>query len=88
MRTFEPMSDLNTISGLSDRLRIARERAGLSARALGRAAGLGTRTISLLESGARPDPRRSTIEAISKTLGVSLEWLLLGTGEPPKGGAS
>jgi len=82
MGTNERMSDLNTTS-LPSRLRLARQRAGLSARAVGRAAGLGERTVSLLESGARSDPRRSTLEAIARALNVSLEWLLLGKGDPP-----
>lgn len=92
MGTLMPMDVLGCqpagLETLAGRLRFARSRAGVSARALGRKAGLGARTVAMLEQGVRPDPRRSTIEALAKALDVKLDWLLLGKGQGPGDEAS
>lgn len=68
---------------IPDRLRDAH--AGIcSARELDKLAGLTPCHISLIESGRRPNPESETLRAIASVLGVSLDWLVLGKGDPPR----
>lgn len=60
------------------RLRDARERAGLSARALDERAGITPGHTSLIETGRRESPSVDTVRKISEALGVSLDWLIAG----------
>lgn len=69
---------------LGERLRMARELAGLSARALDEAAGLTPGHSAAIESERRLDPNSSTVTALARALGVTTDWLLDGTGSPPK----
>lgn len=71
-----------TPSVVGTRIRQAREMAGISARELDRLAGLSENHTSLLESVVR-DVRTETAAAIARTLGVSLDWLVLGEGKAP-----
>ena len=64
------------------RLRVIRERRGLSLRGLSRAAGVGLATLVRLEAGTY-DPRLSTLRKLAKALGVTMCQLL---GESPKKG--
>jgi transcriptional regulator with XRE-family HTH domain len=59
---------------LMDRLRKARESAGLSQAELGDATGLSRRSIAGYEGGER-EPRRHHLIAWALATGVSLEWL-------------
>jgi len=68
---------------IPDRLRAARDGV-CSARELDRLAGLTPCHTSLIESGRRPNPESDTLRAIATTLGVSLDWLVLGVGDPPR----
>ncbi len=70
-----------------ERLRAAREATDLSARALGALAGLSSATVALIESAERPNPEAQTLSALARTLGVSLDWLINGTGAAPKASA-
>lgn len=66
------------VSGLAERLREARERAGLSARALDEKAGITPGHTTLIESGRRESPAVETIRKLAEALGVSIDWLVTG----------
>lgn len=66
------------MAGLADRLREARERAGLSARALDERAEITPGHTTLIESGRRENPAVETIRKLAAALGVSLDWLVTG----------
>jgi len=71
---------------LKDRIRLAREQAGLSQRALAKMMEMNHASISILEAGKRePTPR--TLKGIAEATGVNLEWLKTGEGPmlPEKG---
>jgi transcriptional regulator with XRE-family HTH domain len=70
-------------SGLAERLRQLRERAGLSQRALSSLAGLSPSEVRLLESRERMDPRARVLVSLARTLGVTTDFLLNGEGELP-----
>lgn len=57
----------------SDRLRALRQDAGVTPYRLAKDAGLSAQAVYDLESGARPDPRWSTVCALALALGVSTE---------------
>lgn len=57
-------------------IREARRQAGMSQSALGKAVGVNKLTILRIETGKTQDPRHSTIEAIERALGVSVDELL------------
>jgi transcriptional regulator with XRE-family HTH domain len=56
---------------------------GVSASALGLAVGLSAGTVSMIEAGERKNPSGATLSALARALGVSLEWLIDGTGDEP-----
>ena len=62
---------------LPQRLRIAREHAGLEQLALADVSGVSRATISAAENG-RTTPSRATISLIAFACGVSREWLATG----------
>jgi len=64
---------------IGDRLRIAREEAGLGVRELARECGVSNAQISRLEAGGRT-PRPDTLLLLADHLGVRVEWLLAGRG--------
>lgn len=70
-------------SDLAERLRQLRERAGLSQRALSALAGLSPSEVRLLESRERTDPRARVLVSLSRTLGVTTDFLLDGKGDLP-----
>jgi transcriptional regulator with XRE-family HTH domain len=59
---------------LSDRIRRAREHAGLEQRELAERAGLSPATVSAAETG-RAAPHQSTLRLIAAATGVSFDWL-------------
>lgn len=69
---------------LSDRLRIARKAADLTARELSKRAGLAEGHVAMIERGTVDDGRVQTIAKIADALGVSLDWLVFGRGEGPR----
>lgn len=64
---------------LAERLKIAREKAGLSQAELGEAIGLSQQSVAKIENGDTQQPRK--IKEIAKALGVSQTWLQLGVEE-------
>lgn len=64
---------------LAERLKIAREKAGLSQAQLAEVIGVSQQSIAKIESGDTLQPRK--IKEIAKVLDVSQKWLLLGIEE-------
>lgn len=85
-----------TATTLGERVRLAREARGLTQAELARAAGLGAvsgvASVSRYErgaertrgSGAAIAPTAAVLARLAAALGVSVEWLLLGTGRGPR----
>lgn len=69
---------------VGSRLRVARERAGISARELDRLARSKSDGLAAkVEKGERPNIEASTAAEYARTLGVSLDWLINGIGAHP-----
>ncbi|HHT0282681.1 TPA: XRE family transcriptional regulator [Klebsiella oxytoca] len=64
---------------LAERLKIAREKAGLSQAQLGEVIGLSQQSVAKIENGDTQQPRK--IKEIAKALGVTQTWLQLGIEE-------
>jgi transcriptional regulator with XRE-family HTH domain len=64
--------------GIGPRVRAARERLGCSREALAVHAGLSWSAIAQVESGRRTNLRPSTLAALSRPLGVSIDYLVEG----------
>lgn len=75
----------NTVAAatLGERIRQARESAGLSQSALSRLAGISGPAMVELENGLNTKPTASIVTALARALGVTRDWILLGTGTPP-----
>ncbi len=65
------------MDGFGERLRRARERAGLGQRDLAIAAGVGVATITRLERG-QTQARPVTVRRLAAALGVRVPWLVVG----------
>lgn len=74
---------MSTPNTLAERLRYAREKRRLSARALSRRAHISAAMVGLIERGTTDDPKGSTIKALAAALGVTTDWLLTGEGDGP-----
>ncbi len=61
---------------IKDRLKELRKAAGLTQQALATKAGLSMSAVIHIEAGRIPDPRVSTMKAIARALGVSVDELL------------
>lgn len=72
----EPMTRVPAFT-LGDRLRKAREVAGLTQSDLAAALGIGRRSVSRYEDGDQ-EPKRGVVMAWSMATSVPLEWLLTG----------
>ena len=73
---------------IADRVRKAREFAGLKQLELAESVGMARTSLARIEQG-KSSPRRTTLIAISFATGVSLEWLENGetpAGPEPSGG--
>jgi DNA-binding XRE family transcriptional regulator len=70
---------------LGERIKIQRERAGLSQQQLATLAGLSVSMVSQLEQGKKPDPRLSTVLAIADALDVSIIDIVTGAASARKG---
>ena len=66
---------------LADRIKFAREQAGLTQVQLAKAVGISQPSIHELESGRTKQFRASTLLKVAKFLGQSPEWLANGEGE-------
>lgn len=73
------MSAADSIGG---RIRKARTSAGLSQNRLAQRTGLTVVTISSYELG-RYQPRSVVLPKLAEALGVTVEWLIAGTGDGP-----
>jgi transcriptional regulator with XRE-family HTH domain len=71
-----------TCEGVGDRLRVARQAAGMSMRELARRAELSVNAVSLIEAG-RGTPRVDNCEALAVALDVAPCWLAYGVGRGP-----
>lgn len=60
---------------LAERLKSFREAKGLTQRELAEEAGVGHSAVFHIEQGVRPDPRVSTLQALARALGVTLDEL-------------
>jgi len=67
------------VNTLAERLKIAREKAGLSQAQLAEAIGLSQQSVAKIENGETLQPRK--IKEIAKALDVSQKWLQLGIEE-------
>lgn len=63
------------MTDIGSRLRSLRESKKLTQQQLATAAGLSLSVLSRIEYGGTPDPRISTLRALAKALGVSLDDL-------------
>lgn len=73
-----PCDTLLLMDTIGQRLKLARERRGLSQPALAKLAGVkSSATISMIERGER-NASRSMLEKLAPVLAVSVEWLLVG----------
>lgn len=69
------MTDLDTpVWTLGDRLRKAREHAGLNQQEMADALGVTRGTLAGYEHDVR-EPRRAVVVAVSQLTGVAVEWL-------------
>lgn len=70
-----------TPTTLAARLRSARRKTNLSARALSLRAGISHALVGMIERGSVTNPRGETLRKLAATLGVSLAWLMTGDEE-------
>jgi transcriptional regulator with XRE-family HTH domain len=75
--------DMNSAGGIGSRVRGARERLGWTREALAFHSGLSWSAIAQVESGRRTNLRPSTLMALSRPLGVSIDYLVDGGQSPP-----
>jgi transcriptional regulator with XRE-family HTH domain len=68
---------------IGERLKFARESAGIGVTALARAVGTSAATVSRWESGERATPEHSMLRKAAAQLGYRVDWLLYGE-EPMK----
>ncbi len=69
---------------IGGRLRKLREMAGLSARELDRLAERTEGHCNLIEVRPKANVGAATLADYARVLGVSLDWLVLGVGDPPR----
>jgi transcriptional regulator with XRE-family HTH domain len=75
--------DVSDSGGIGPRVRAARERLGWTREALAFHAGVSWSAIAQVESGRRTNLRPSTLSALSRALGVSIDYLVEGTLSQP-----
>jgi len=68
---------------LGERVRWARDLAGISARRLDKLAKLSAGHARAIETGRKQTVEASTARKLASVLGVTLDWLLCGTGRRP-----
>ena len=69
--------ELQVMSTINDRIRVARERKGLNQSELATALSVTPQTVQQWEAG-KTSPRNKKIDALAKTLEVTSDWLLTG----------
>jgi transcriptional regulator with XRE-family HTH domain len=73
------MTEARILSGISGRLRMARQRSGLSGAEVSRKLGLTRASVSQWETGLT-EPKGANIRNLARIYGVSIEWLQTGRG--------
>lgn len=73
-----------TLSTMVERLQLARDLGGVSARELGLLAGMAHSAVGWIERSSGDGPTSKSLERIVGVLGVSLDWLVLGKGNAPE----
>lgn len=68
-------------SAIGDRLKKARQELKLTQEALAEMAGVSKQAISQIERGTTKDPAAATLEPICRKAGISLHWLMNGSGD-------
>ena len=68
---------------LVQRISYLRKNSGISQRKFSKLCGLRDTHVGLLERGTYSSMRSDSLERIAKSLEISLDWLILGKGEPP-----
>jgi XRE family transcriptional regulator, fatty acid utilization regulator len=69
---------------IKDKLKELRTAAGMTQQDLAMKAGLSISAVVQLEGGKVPDPRISTLRALARALGVSVDRLTENDDEPPR----
>jgi transcriptional regulator with XRE-family HTH domain len=77
---------LGVLMPIKDRVRQLRKAAGLTQQALAVKAGLSVSAVVQLEAGRVPDPRVSSLKALARALGVTLDALAGDEDEPEAAG--
>lgn len=67
---------------MSERFKARREQLGLSQAHVARHMGVSVNALQKIENGTTKDPRGHTLNGAAHALGVSVDWLLYGEGEP------
>jgi transcriptional regulator with XRE-family HTH domain len=76
--------DATDSAGIGDRVRAARRRLGLTREAVAFHSGLSWSAVSQVESGRRTKLRPTTLAALARALGVSIDYLVSGSpAQPP-----
>jgi transcriptional regulator with XRE-family HTH domain len=73
----------NDLSCIGDRVRAARERAGISREALAFHSGLSWSAIAQVETGRRTNLRPGTLAALANALGLTIDYLVFGQNPGP-----
>ncbi|WP_295802169.1 helix-turn-helix transcriptional regulator [uncultured Microbulbifer sp.] len=66
------------MTSINDRMKQAREKAGLTQSELARSCGVSVQAVSQWESGSTKNPAASNVLATAKATGLSIEWLITG----------
>jgi transcriptional regulator with XRE-family HTH domain len=72
---------------ISDKVKELRKAAGLTQQALATNAGLSMSAVIHIEKGRIPDPRGSTLKALARALGTTVDELLADDGGESSSGA-
>jgi transcriptional regulator with XRE-family HTH domain len=72
-----------TLSTIGERLRALREAAGVSAIRLSSAIGASHAVVGNIERGAAASPSAAVAARLARTLGTTVDYLVLGEGHPP-----
>jgi len=72
-----------TPSGIADRIKILRERSGLTPRRLGMLAGLAPSHVATLEEGRVSNIQLETAAQLARVTGATPEWIAFGVGRAP-----
>lgn len=67
-----------------ERLRLAREGAGITQNALAQTLGIKQNQISVWEKGIS-GPKRERLPALAAAVKTTIDWLMEGKGKPPRG---